>query len=203
MPNRKSALNRGPKVTTQPVTTGNEQAKGKISPDRVAMERLSPGVYRSASGGLVSGQGRPIQRQPQAPMQQPQAPMQQPPGMALQVPAEEARQTMELYSRQGQGGFNNVDDMVNRYSPGAIQSPIGVTPGFGPGQPNMPTDKMYREPPMYQWNGMPQMPQPSANMGGQYRLSPGMYGSREQAMQQYNDQLRQMELSAVPQYNKR
>jgi hypothetical protein len=64
-------------------------------------------------------------------------------------------------------------------------------------------DKMYRELPVYQWNGMPQMPQPSANMGGQYRLSPGMYGSREQAMQQYNDQLRQMDLSAMPQYNKR
>jgi len=196
MPNRKSALTRGPKVTTQPVTTGNEQTMGKISPDRVAMERLSPGVYRSASGGLVSGQGRPIQRQPQAPMQQP-------PGMALQVPAEEARQAIELIGRGGQGGFNNVDDMVNRYPPGSMESPIRFTPGFGPGQPNMPMDKMYREFPMYQWNGMPQMPQPSANMGGQYRLSPGMYGSREQAMQQYNDQLRQRELSAVPQYNKR
>lgn len=34
--------------------------------------------------------------------------------------------------------------------------------------------------PMYQF----QMPQPSANMGGQYRLSPGVYGTREQAMQQ-------------------
>jgi hypothetical protein len=136
-------------------------------------------------------------------MQQPQAPMQQPPGMALQVPAEEARQAIELYTRQGQGGLNNVDDMVRRYPPGSIQSPIGFVPGFGPGQPNMPMDKMYRELPVYQWNGMPQMPQPSANMGGQYRLSPGMYGSREQAMQQYNDQLRQMDLSAMPQYNKR
>jgi hypothetical protein len=38
----------------------------------------------------------------------------------------------------------------------------------------------------------PQMPQPSANQGGQYRLSPGMYGSREQAMQQYNQQMQQM-----------
>ena len=181
MPNRKTALNKDPRVRTQPVTTGNEQAKGKISPDRVAMERLSPGVYRSASGGLVSGQGRPIERQPQAPMQQPQAPM---PNM--------------------QNPWSGpVDDMVGRYPPGSIESPIRFAPGFGPGQPNMPMDKMYREPPMYQGPGMPQMPQPSANMGGQYRLSPGMYGSKEQAMQQYNDQLRQMELSAMPQYNKR
>lgn len=181
MQNRKTALNKDPRVRTQPVTTGNEQAKGKISPDRVAMERLSPGVYRSASGGLVSGQGRPIERQPQASMQQPQAPM---PNMQNPWRAP-------------------VDDMVGRYAPGSIQSPIGFVPGFGPGQPNMPMDKMYRELPMYQWNGMPQMPQPSANMGGQYRLSPGVYGSREQAMQQYNDQLRQTDLSAVPQYNKR
>jgi len=200
---RKTALNKDPRVRTQPVTTGSEQSRGKVNPARVAMERLSPGVYRSASGGLVSGQGRPIQRQPQAPMQQPQAPMQQPPGMALQVPAEEARQAIELIGRGGQGGFNNVDDMVNRYSPGTMESPMRFAPGFGFGQPNAPMDKMYREPPMYQGPGMPQMPQPSANMGGQYRLSPGMYGSREQAMQQYNDQLRQMELSAVPQYNKR
>jgi hypothetical protein len=181
MPNRKTALNKDPRVRTQPVTTGNEQAKGKISPDRVTMERLSPGVYRSASGGLVSGQGRPIERQPQAPMQQPQAPM---PNMQNPWRAP-------------------VDDMVGRYPPGSIQSPIGFVPGFGPGQPNAPMDKMYREPPMYQWNGMPQMPQPSANMGGQYRLSPGVYGSREQAMQQYNDQFLQMQANAMPQYNKR
>ena len=30
-----------------------------------------------------------------------------------------------------------------------------------------------------------QMPQPSANNGGKYRLSPGVYGTREQAMQQW------------------
>jgi hypothetical protein len=33
-----------------------------------------------------------------------------------------------------------------------------------------------------------QMPQPSANMGGQYRLSPGVYGTREQAMRQMMQQ---------------
>ena len=30
-----------------------------------------------------------------------------------------------------------------------------------------------------------QMPQPSANNGGKYRLSPGVYGTKEQAMQQW------------------
>lgn len=45
---------------------------------------------------------------------------------------------------------------------------------------------------------MPQMPQPSANMGGQYRLSPGMYGSRDQAMQQYNQQMANMGVQNAP-----
>lgn len=39
--------------------------------------------------------------------------------------------------------------------------------------------------PMYQF----QMPQPSANMGGKYRLSPGVYGTREQAMQQMDQRV--------------
>lgn len=46
------------------------------------------------------------------------------------------------------------------------------------------------------WKGMPDqmengylqrpnIPQPSANHGGKYRLSPGVYGTREQAMQKF------------------
>lgn len=58
--------------------------------------------------------------------------------------------------------------------------------GQMPGQPGMPMDKMYRFP------EMPQMPQASANMGGQYRLSPGVYGTQQQAMNQYNQQMQQM-----------
>jgi hypothetical protein len=50
----------------------------------------------------------------------------------------------------------------------------------------MPADKMYRYP------AIPQMPQPSANMGGQYRLSPGVYGNQQQAMNQYDQQMQQM-----------
>jgi hypothetical protein len=45
-----------------------------------------------------------------------------------------------------------------------------------------------------------QMPQPSANMGGQYRLSPGVYGNREQAMQQYNQALQQYNVSPANAY---
>jgi hypothetical protein len=74
----------------------------------------------------------------------------------------------------------------------------GGTPGF---YDQMPPDKMFRfpqpaggpqiDPGYFNPSLMPQMPQPSANMGGQYRLSPGVYGSREQAMQQYNQQMQQ------------
>lgn len=74
----------------------------------------------------------------------------------------------------------------------------GATPGF---YDQIPPDKMFRfpqpaggpqmDPGYFNPDLMPQMPQPSRNMGGQYRLSPGVYGSREQAMQQYNQQMQQ------------
>ena len=66
---------------------------------------------------------------------------------------------------------------------------VGMQAGAMPG---MPQDKMYRFP------QMPQMPQASANMGGQYRPSPGMYGTRDQAMQQYNQQLNDMGIQGGP-----
>lgn len=56
---------------------------------------------------------------------------------------------------------------------------------FGPPSGSLPMTKPGMPP-------MPQMPQPSANHGGQYRLSPGVYGSRDQAMEQYNQQMQQM-----------
>jgi len=46
------------------------------------------------------------------------------------------------------------------------------------------------------------MPQASANMGGQYRLSPGVYGTREQAMNQYNQQMQPFMMQGVPQQRK-
>jgi hypothetical protein len=61
----------------------------------------------------------------------------------------------------------------------------------------MPPDKMFRFP---QPVGQPQIPQPSANNGGQYRLSPGVYGSKEQAMQQYNQQMQQNGFQNVGQF---
>jgi len=152
------------------------RAAGRAA-NRAPVERLSPGVYRSAGGGLVTQQGRSIQRQPQQGMaQQVAGGMQQnpygdlmyrsPPGINMQ---DEMRRIAE--------GAGNVAQQPNNQ----MQQGIYYAPGFGPNaQP------------------MPQMPQPSANMGGQYRLSPGVYGTRDQAMQQYNRQLQPMYQSAVP-----
>ncbi len=126
-------------------------------PKNKPMQRLSPGVYRSASGGLVGQGGQQIQRQPQ-----------------LNVSPESAVQDSQM-------------------NPGRqVQQGMYWAPGFGPDQTNMPMDKMYR------WPQDSQMPQPSANMGGQYRLSPGVYGNQQQAMNQYNQQMQQMYQSAVP-----
>jgi hypothetical protein len=175
---KKGAMKRDPKVSIQPVKTGGEQ-KISRTPREKAMERLSPGVYRGAQGGLVTQAGRPIERQPQAPMAQPTQqvmPQGQPP-MEEQFfqpsPGDVGQQVNKPFPMDGLGNFN----------PGSIGK---TPPGWSGGQMN---DMMMRYP-MPQ--GMPQMPQPSANQGGQYRLSPGMYGTREQAMQQYNQQMQQM-----------
>lgn len=156
---KKGAMKRDPKVSIQPVKTGGEQ-KISRTPLEKAMERLSPGVYRGAQGGLVTQTGRPIERQPQAPMAQP---TQQVMPQGLQP-----------------GGLQMPMDGLGNFNPESIGK---TPPGWSGGQMN---DMMMRYP-MPQ--GMPQMPQPSANQGGQYRLSPGVYGTREQAMRQYEQQL--------------
>lgn len=150
---KKGAMKRDPKVSIQPVKTGKEQAMGR-TPREKPMERLSPGVYRGAQGGLVTQAGRPMQREPQAPM-------------APQV------------ANQQFGNMPQYNDLMYRMSPeesATFLDRLGANP----------------------WT--PQMPQPSANQGGQYRLSPGMYGTREQAMQQYNQQLAQMRQPAGQQF---
>jgi uncharacterized phage infection (PIP) family protein YhgE len=112
-------------------------------------------------------------------------------------------QVADMVNRQG-APINQYDDKMYRYPLGTnmqdemrriaegagnvaqqpnnqIQQGMYWAPGFGPNaQP------------------MPQMPQASANQGGKYRLSPGVYGTREQAMQQYNQQMQQMYQSAIP-----
>lgn len=185
----RGAMARGPRRETD--VKGGEggdaaKAAGRLA-RRTPVERLSPGVYRSASGDLVTQAGRPIRRQP-------------PQGMAQQIGGGASMAQQIGGGTQGAGG-----------TPGAALTAAtsGADMG-GMGNPKWPQmegmrDAMLRVPPgeggqlnqgpmqnlIASYPGMPQMPQASANMGGQYRLSPGVYGTREQAMQQYNQQMQQ------------
>lgn len=89
----------------------------------------------------------------------------------------------------GQGG----QAIQRQPQPQAPQAVAGAASGMRQPAPLPPqtspeqVGQMIAGQPMYQF----QMPQPSANMGGQYRLSPGVYGTREQAMQQMMQQASQ------------
>ena len=145
-----------------------------------AGERLSPGVYRGDRGGLVGQGGRPIQRQPE-PQGNPWASAGGPQASDYQYLAGQAEQAAM------QGNYMATPEIMQQrgFQPALPGQQIGSIPG-------MPQDKMFR------FENMPQMPQPSANMGGQYRLSPGVYGTRDQAMQQYNQQLNDMGIQGGP-----
>lgn len=220
MAKRRGATARDPKYTTQPVKGGVEQVAGATrkrggveniardtgdmltgnkSPEQIAraatraanrapVERLSPGVYRSASGGLVTQQGRPIQRQPQQGMAQQIAGGMQQDSMVGQIAGQQANKPYQMggqYNPDLQQTTASAQQLIGQMGQGNFDaSTIGKTPpGYFQGQIQ---DAMYRVP------NLPQMPQASANMGGQYRLSPGVYGTREQAMNQYNQQMQQM-----------
>lgn len=163
-------------------------------------ERLSPGVYRGAKGGLVGQGGRPILNQPRPP-QRPDDVSQWRNPMLETKPAGTYNLPQIFGPQPGQGPEGEEGsasfDMGMSTNPNVPQGPLqgGRWMGGMPAMPEnqqpdaAPMDKMYRYP------QMPQMPEPSANMGGQYRLSPGVYGTQEQAMQKYNEQLRMQGVS--------
>ena len=202
----KGAMTKSPKTGGKVYAGGSpnfDESKGRYTSPPRGSERLSPGVYRTPSGGLMSGQGRPLPSTgprvgqtlagnlpgandaasnvfgPKGPapvdmqrpfMNQPASP-QQNPGMA--VDAEQATPNYNPYQyaqpqNLGLSQLSNMSgDQIQQYlnQRGQTQQP-----------PQMPQQ---------------QMPQPSANMGGRYRLSPGVYGTREQAMRQYEQQMNQ------------
>jgi len=137
-----------------------EKLKGALAkaPREKAMERLSPGVYRGNKGGLVGQRGQAIRRQPQ--QQMPQAVAGAASGMRQLGPLP-TQASPEQVGQMIAG--QPLEDQMQRYSPEESQRVL--------------------QSPFFQ-QIQAQMPQPSANMGGQYRLSPGVYGTREQAMQQ-------------------
>jgi hypothetical protein len=216
MAKRRGATARDPKMRTQPIRDGVEQvARGdsdirtgtktsqqldravRRAANRAPTERLSPGVYRSAGGGLVTQQGRPVQRQAQLgiPPESAGNPWaqggQMDPGMAGQIAAGGGYMMQPGEQMGGQlGNLAGQAGMIGQGFGGATRNPKWpeganlyelMGGGSGPVQ-----DAMYRSPEFIQ------MPQASANQGGRYRLSPGVYGTREQAMNQYNQQMQQM-----------
>lgn len=168
------------------------------------LQRLSPGVYRGPGGALVNQQGRALpQMQHQAvnapPQMRPQGPM-RPSGPLPYMPGNDAAAAAGA-AAGGLAGFGNKP----------YNFPQGATPGwmdpnnFPQGQSPDWTNHRNIDPGFgmdYRRGGMSQEdmfnqfgPQASANHGGQYRLSPGIYGTREQAMNQFN---RDMQASTQP-----
>ena len=170
----KGAMTKSPKTGGKVYAGGSpnfDERTGRRTGLPVGSQRLSPGVYRAPSGDLVTGSGRVMPRPQQQnvlagalqgatpmPNKGPAfAPEQYPLSQGMMAPQQQALSifdVMKMNPQQQQQAF--------------AQRPPAPVAG------QMPLQQM---PPQ-------QMLQPSANMGGQYRLSPGVYGTREQAMQQ-------------------
>lgn len=174
-------------------------------------QRLSPGVYRSAGGGLVTQGGRQIQRPTQPPPAQSWRPMDTSFVGVNQATPEQLRDFANRFNngagaRIGEIAGNVAVDQnnINTDVFGGQLNPGASAPQFDPNNPNS-----YQPYPGQIQNGlgqpmtMPQMPQASANNGGRYRLSPGVYGTQQQAMNQYNQQMQQFNASLPAQLMKK
>lgn len=224
----KGAMTKSPKTGGKVYAGGSpnfDESKGRYTSPPRGSERLSPGVYRTPSGGLMSGKGRPL---PSTGQQGGQA-------LAGNLPG--AQNPVNLIGSMPPG--TNINEIINRVTglnnesnnvfgpkgPAPVEQNPGMAVAAGQvagqaaanynpyqyayAQPqnlglsqlsNMSGDQLPQylnqmrqaqqaqqmQPPQMQPQ---QMPQPSANMGGRYRLSPGVYGTREQAMRQYEQQM--------------
>lgn len=150
------------------------------------MKRLSPGVYRGEKGGLVSAKGRAMERPTQGGYQT--TPMV---GVLRTPPTPDMNSQMAAQQTM-QGAPAGIERLPYKMIPAEYRDAMQTLQA-----PQQPMNPMYGAPnaaPLMINRG-PQpwsnMPQPSANQGGQYRLSPGVYGTREQAMNQYNQQMQE------------
>ena len=201
--------------------------KGALARDP-NMQRLSPGVYRNSQGQLVNSAGRTMRRATPRPQQQaerqdnswayqPYVPQQGQDGNQF---GQAVGELMGQYPGGRPSPFEirnpMTGEMVNLPNPMPIDPNFNIDPGSivnYPAQLNgrspaeivgavadqaagMQPNSAIRLPQMSQ---MPQMPQPSANNGGRYRLSPGVYGTKEQAMRQYQDAMQQAVGQSAPQ----
>lgn len=197
-----------------------------------SLQRMSPGVYRNAAEQLVNYQGTQLPnhgQQQQYPTQNLPAnnfnpsmvgnaiagfgrgvQQEQGPGMAQQIAA---GMTPNPYGNAAMGIPTN----------GAAPQNMNFQDLVKYGQDQQNRNNMLQNLPLPNWANRPQnwnpdprfaaqhnpmftpnMPHPSANYNGQYRLSPGIYGTRDQAMNQYNQQLQQMQAqnAAMPMMRK-
>lgn len=168
-------------------------------PKNKPTERLSPGVYRSAGGGLVTKGGRQIQRPTQAPPAQSLGTL---PSSLIGANQLTPEQLNDFNNRYGNGAGARMGEIAGNVAvdPGSVAPDnFREMPNFGAFAPQFdPNNPNSYQPYIGQIrNGlgqpmtMPQMPQASANQGGRYRLSPGVYGTQQQAMNQYNQQMEQ------------
>ena len=228
----KGALAKSPKTGGRVYAGGSpnfDESKGRYTSPPRGSERLSPGVYRTPSGALMSGQGRPL---PSTGAQRGQGlansmdgmrplPGRIPPGTNINefINAVTGANNAgaNVFGPKGPAPMDMQRPFMNQpafpqQNPGIAQAVGQATPNYNPyqqAQPqlqqlglsqlsNMSGDQLpqylnqMRQAQQAQQMPQQQMPQPSANMGGQYRLSPGVYGTREQAMQQY-EQPQQMQ----------
>jgi len=181
--------------------------KGKMLKGALAREpkrtRLSPGVYRDEKGGLVSAKGRAIKRPTQGDYQTTPPPGVAPMPSSMQSAMDLGNQIAAQKTMQGAPA--GIETLPYKMIPAEYRDAMRTLQ-----VPQQPTNAMYVAPeamPLMTnrgpqpWSNM--QPQPairieqgnieqllgqSANNQGRYRLSPGVYGTREQAMQQMQRQ---------------
>jgi|LakMenE18May11ns_1017448.scaffolds.fasta_scaffold9912782_2 hypothetical protein len=157
--------------------------KGKLlkgaltkAPKEKPVQRVSPGVYRGEKGNLVTSKGRVLPK--------PSQPTPQQVGNAIGQLTPMPQQVGDVVDQlRPMGNWNQSPMLITEQQPnlGPLYTPM--TPAqvgqsvaqIQPGIANLRGN----------WE-----PQPSANQGGKYRLSPGVYGTREQAIQQQLDFLK-------------
>jgi hypothetical protein len=185
--------------------------KGKMLKGALAREpkmtRLSPGVYRGEKGQLMTQKGKALPR-PQQPQYGNRGPAPVNNMGSLQQAAQGAMPngSMPMYQNAVQPGMSFADavEAARNQQAGGYAAQLAaqgfnmggnradIDPGYAV-QPQqailLQQGNMQRQPAIrIEQGNMEQFLGQSANNQGRYRLSPGVYGTREQAMQQMQRQ---------------
>jgi hypothetical protein len=172
--------------------------KGKMLKGALAREpkmtRLSPGVYRGEKGQLMTQKGRALPR-PQQPQYGNRGPAPVNNMGSLQQAAQGAmpNASMPMYQNAVQPGMSFADAVEaarNQQAGGYGAQLAAQGANMGGGRADIdPGYGMQPQPAIrIEQGNLEQYLGQSANNEGRYRLSPGVYGTREQAMQQMQRQ---------------